>query len=182
MSARGSRQRGFTLVELVVTVGIGAMIAMIAAPSYQQMTRRSRLATAGNELIASMQTARVAAVSRRQTVSVCPSANGTSCDVAAGTRWIVLTAGNAVLRDFTLPRGITAQGSPNLSGANFRITFGPSGFSKAGTGAAAPTTATLAVCGSDINGDNAMDITAAMGRISSARRNATSACSNPAER
>ena len=181
-SARGGRQGGFTLVELMVTVAIAAVIAMIAVPSFQQMTRRSRLATAGNELVAAMQSARMAAVSQRESVSFCPSADGTTCAAAAGNRWIVLAPGNSVLKDFTLPLGITAQGSPNLRGASFRLVFGPSGFSKAGTGAAAPTSATLALCGSDIRGDNAMDITAAMGRISTARRNATAACSNPGER
>lgn len=166
----------------MVTVAIAAIIAMIAAPSFQQMTRRSRLATASNEFVAAMQTARVSAVSQRQAVSVCPSADGATCAAAAGTRWIVLTNANTVLKDFTLPRDITAQGSPNLRGANFRVIFGPSGFSKAGTGAAAPTTATLAVCGSGIDGENATDITVAMGRVSTIRRSATSACADPPER
>lgn len=166
----------------MVTVAIAAVIAMIAVPSFQQMTRRSRLATAGNELVAAVHTARMAAVSQRANVSFCPSADGATCAAAAGSRWIVLAPGNVVLKDVTLPMGITVQGSPNLSGASFLLTFGPSGFSKAGTGAAAPTAGTLALCGSEINGDNAMDITVAMGRVSTARRNATAACSDPGER
>lgn len=182
LSARGGSQVGFTLVELMVTVAIVAIIAMMAAPSFQEMLRRSRLTTAGNELVAAMQTARVSAISRRASVSVCPSADGATCALATGDRWIVLASGNVVLKDFNLPQGISAQGSPNAIAANFRLNFGPSGISRAGNGAAAPTTATLALCGSDISGDNAIDVTASMGRISTARRNASSACAAPAER
>lgn len=175
-------QVGFSLIELMVVVALIAIIGAIAAPSFTQTIRRSRMTTAGNEFVGAMQTARMTAVSRRETVSFCPTANGTTCGNASGSRWIVLTNGNEVIRDVNLPTGISAQGSPNMVSANFRMTFGPSGFSKAGTGAAAPTTGTLAVCGSNITGSNAMDITASMGRISTARRSASAACSNPSER
>ena len=174
-------QFGFSLVELMVVVALISIIGAIAAPSFTQMTRRARLTSAGNEFVGALQTARMTAISRAQTVTLCPTADGSSCSNAAGTRWIVRTAGNEVIREITLPTGVTAQGSPNLVSANFRVTFGPSGFSKAGTGAAAPTTATVAVCGSNITGSNAMDITSSMGRVTTARRTATAACSNPTE-
>lgn len=177
----GQGQAGFSLVELMVVVALIAIIGAIAAPSFTQMTRRSRLASAANELVGAMQTARMTAVARRENVSVCPSTNGTSCATAAGSRWIVLTTGNEVLRDVNLPVGITAQGSPNMTAANFRMVFGPSGFSKAGTAAGAPTTGTLSVCGSDITGSNAIDVTSAMGRVNTSRRTATSACNAPGE-
>ncbi|QYR52537.1 GspH/FimT family pseudopilin [Lysobacter soyae] len=172
---------GFSLVELMVVVALISIIGAIAAPNVVQMTRRARLTNAGNEFVGAMQTARMTAVSRRETVSLCPTADGTTCANSAGTRWIVLTTGNDVVRDINLPPGIAVQGSPNLVAANFRVTFGPSGFSKAGLGAAAPTTATLAVCGSNITGINAMDVTSSMGRVTTARRAATAACANPGE-
>lgn len=177
----GQGQAGFSLVELMVVVALIAIIGAIAAPSFTQLTRRSRLSSAANELVGAMQTARMTAVARRENVSVCPSANGTSCADAAGSRWIVLTAGNEVVRDINLPVGITTQGNSNMTTAKFRTVFGPSGFSKVGTGAGAPTTGTLSVCGSNITGENAVDVTTAVGRVSTSRRSATAACNNPGE-
>lgn len=44
------KQRGFTLIELMVTVVIVAIIAAIALPSYQEYVRRQRLAVAQQEM------------------------------------------------------------------------------------------------------------------------------------
>lgn len=43
--------RGFTLLELMIVVGIAAVIAPIAIPSYQEQTRKSRRAAATAALI-----------------------------------------------------------------------------------------------------------------------------------
>lgn len=44
-------QTGFTLIELMVTVVIVAILASIALPSYQEYVRRQRLATAKQEMM-----------------------------------------------------------------------------------------------------------------------------------
>lgn len=49
---RGSeRQRGFTLIELMVTVVVISVLALIALPSYQQYVRQARRVEAQAELI-----------------------------------------------------------------------------------------------------------------------------------
>lgn len=45
------KQTGFTLIELMVTVVIVAILASIALPSYQEYVRRQRLATAKQEMM-----------------------------------------------------------------------------------------------------------------------------------
>ena len=45
------RQRGFTLVELMIVMAIIAVIAAIAIPSYQDSVRKSRRADAKNKLL-----------------------------------------------------------------------------------------------------------------------------------
>jgi type IV fimbrial biogenesis protein FimT len=45
------RQNGFTLVELMVTLAVVAILAAIAFPSFQSTIRSNRLASANNEMI-----------------------------------------------------------------------------------------------------------------------------------
>ncbi|MEG1202744.1 MAG: type IV pilin protein [Comamonas sp.] len=46
-----SRQRGFTLVELMITVAVVGILAAIAYPSYQDYVRKSRRVDAKNTLL-----------------------------------------------------------------------------------------------------------------------------------
>ena len=170
-------KRGFTLVELAVAVAVIAIVATIAVPSFNNLIRGSRLTSSANEMVSMMQTARVAAVSKRTSVSVCPSANGATCDTAAGRRWIALSTKEGVLRDSVLNSAITVTTSPNLSGASNKFTFTPNGFSAVG----ATTSGTVGLCAPDMTDSNGVDVSASAGRISTARRLATAACTAPGD-
>lgn len=91
------RLAGFTLIELMVTLTVLAVVAMIAAPSFQQAALSSRLTSYANAFSASLKLARSEAIKRNATVTMCRSADGTSC---AGTGsweqgWIVFNDANA---------------------------------------------------------------------------------------
>ncbi|WP_125076537.1 Tfp pilus assembly protein FimT/FimU [Pseudoxanthomonas sp. SGT-18] len=101
------RNSGFTLMELMVTLAVLAILLAVGLPSFQGSLRSNRLATTTNELIASMSLARSEAIRNGRGSGVCASADGASCgdDWAAG--WLVwqdangngnLDAGEAVLR------------------------------------------------------------------------------------
>lgn len=181
MVGRGKPKRvpaGVSLVELMVTLAVLAIISGIAAQSFINLIRGNRLASSANELVATMQAARVAAVSNRTTVSVCPSTNGSTCSAAIGRRWIALMAkGNAVLRETTLHSDITVNASANLAAGNNTFVFAPSGFSRVGGNASG----SIGLCSPSMTGSNDIDVSASVGRISTIRRAATTSCTAPAD-
>lgn len=81
------RNHGFTLIELMVTLAVLAVVLTIAAPSFQEMIDRNRARSTADGLVTALVTARTEAVSRNEVVTLCPSANGTSCTTGASVDW-----------------------------------------------------------------------------------------------
>lgn len=182
---RGYRcERGFTLIELMVTLAVAAVVLTLAVPSLSSFIRNNRLSSAANEMAVTLQTARAGAISNRARVAVCPSTDGSTCTATLGNRWIaVMTKNgvNTVLRDQTFHGAVTLRSSTNLSAGNNRFTFFPSGFSVVGTNAAGTANGAVGFCVAQLAGNNGIDVSSNVGRISTARRAATSACSAPAD-
>lgn len=105
--------RGFTLVELMITLAILAIVATIAVPNFVQFIRNNQVQAKADELKTFLQYARGQAVTTRKTYKV-----------VAGTAWEVQTANSTVERklDFN-----TAQAQPRTLPASLDMTFAPSG-------------------------------------------------------
>jgi type IV fimbrial biogenesis protein FimT len=88
-----SRSRGFTLIELMVTITVLAILLMVAVPSFDGIRLSSRLTSYATELVAGSQLARTEAIKRNAAVTMCVSSNGTSCSTSGGweSGWIVLS-------------------------------------------------------------------------------------------
>lgn len=83
MSARGMfrcKSYGASLVELVATVTIVAILAAVATPHLRDLVRRNKVTVATNRLLTDLSHARLAATHRSSYASMCPSADGTSCE------------------------------------------------------------------------------------------------------
>lgn len=71
--------RGFTLVELMVTLLVAAIVMGMAIPSFTTMMANNRSLTLANEFADTLSLARAQAVTRSSRVSICASSTGTSC-------------------------------------------------------------------------------------------------------
>lgn len=96
MNGRAS-SRGFTLVELLVTIAVIAIIVSLGVPMYGQFTQGSALSGRSSDLVAAINYARSEAVTRRTTVRLGSLAgdweNGWQVtDVAADT--VLMTVDN----------------------------------------------------------------------------------------
>lgn len=88
------RVTGFTLLELMVTVSIMAILAAIAFPSFQSSMRSNRVATTSNELLASLSLARSEGIKTTRGGGVCASADGSNCGADWNQGWMVWTEKN----------------------------------------------------------------------------------------
>ncbi len=132
--AARSRTLGFTIIEMMITIAILAVLVAAVAPSFIETIRMSRLQTQSNALFTSLMLARSEAVKRNYPVVVCKSADGAACTAAGNWEqgWLVFPDKD---RDSTLDadepviRAVGALGGGNTlrSGANYanRVTYRP---------------------------------------------------------
>lgn len=78
---------GFTLVELIVTIAVAAILVTVAVPSFRVFVQNSRISTQTNDLISDISLARSEAIKSGANASLCTSTVGTSCD--GGGSWTI---------------------------------------------------------------------------------------------
>jgi len=83
------RSRGFSLIELMVTVAVLAVLLTIGLPSFQSSMRSNRVATGTNELLASLALARSEAIRNPGGAGICASEDGESCGGTWDDGWLV---------------------------------------------------------------------------------------------
>lgn len=74
-----ARQRGVTLVEMMFTILIMAVLAMLAIPSWRDASLGSRLTATANSLHGSIQIARSEAIKANVPIILCVSTDGETC-------------------------------------------------------------------------------------------------------
>ncbi len=92
-----NRQTGFSLLELMVTLAVAAILVVIAFPSMRDFMRRNHVVAQSNGIQSDLQLARGQAAATRGYVSICPlaTAGTTTCDTSATSYdlgWLVYTS------------------------------------------------------------------------------------------
>lgn len=140
------RQHGLTLIELLATVAVFAILTGVGVPSFRNVMANQKQTAAVNSYIASFQQARMRAVAQASQVVLCPSTNGITCTGGLSWEhgWLIYDddnrnrrhdAGEAVVAVFTaLPPGLAAtssvgrpqlvyRGDGSATGSNLRLTL-----------------------------------------------------------
>ena len=84
-------ENGFTLVELIITLAIGAILLTIGVPSFQNYILDNRLVTQANRISNDINIARSAAIKYQRPGEICISADSTTATptCTGGTDWSV---------------------------------------------------------------------------------------------
>ena len=170
--------RGFTLIELMVTVSVMAILLALAVPSFTSVINSNRLAAQANELVASVQLARSEAVRRNTRVVVCRSSNGLSCTTTTGQgAWITFVDADAdntaVAADIIKVSEIKAP--VQVANTVAVVAFGSDGLARTGAGLLA---ADFTICLPTTHpAENVRTVSVVTGsRVSTASSNGGGAC------
>jgi type IV fimbrial biogenesis protein FimT len=107
--------RGFTLIELMITVSLVAILLSVAIPSFREVIQNNRAASQANALLAAFNLARAEAVKRGEQVRVCPSSDQATCSGGSDwtVGWIVQVVSSAeVLQVWSAPPAVASSAGP----------------------------------------------------------------------
>ena len=124
------RACGFTLVELMITIAVAAVLLAIAAPSFTRLLANTRQTSAVNSLLNSLEYARSSALRGGQPVTVCPIAHptDTSCSTDWNTGWGVISTAAGGSPVLLVSGGLGARGvTVTASGGAVPLVFTPRG-------------------------------------------------------
>jgi type IV fimbrial biogenesis protein FimT len=85
------RERGFTLIELMIVVAVATVLLGFGIPSMTALMNSNKLTAGTNALLSSMRLARSEAFKRNSRVVLCKSRDGVACTTSGGWEqgWLV---------------------------------------------------------------------------------------------
>ncbi len=106
---------GFTLVELMITLAVAAILATAAVPSFMSMIASNRVTSASNELVTALNLAKSEAVRSGQDTVLCKSGDGVGCGGAWSDGWLLFNDANGDGKKGDGEQVIRVQAAPDPS-------------------------------------------------------------------
>lgn len=78
---------GFTLIELMVTVAVLAIVMAVAIPNFTTLVNNNRLTAQANEMLAAIMLARTEAIKQNESMVFCHSVDGVNCSAPPAAGW-----------------------------------------------------------------------------------------------
>ena len=177
--------RGFTLIELMVTIAVAAVLMAWAAPNFVEFRRNSALTSTTNTLTAALNSARSEAMKHSAFAMVVPQDNA---NWATGWRVFVdknlnqtFDAGTdqLVLEQMALPDFLLISGNGTAAGGSPYVLYNGSGYSRTKNGAFGALT--FSIERNDVTGDRRTQqtrrlIVSRTGRVRSCRPASDTTC------
>ncbi len=99
-SALTQAPRGHSLLELMVVLGLMALLLSSAAPQWQGLQARTAVRDLAQRYLSALHGARLLAIRSGQTTTVCPSSDGQHCtQTGLEQGWIVMQGTNTLIQD-----------------------------------------------------------------------------------
>lgn len=118
---RARINRAFTLLEVLVVLGVGAILASLGWPLLARQRAAAAVTAATHHTLAALQAARQQALATGQSVSVCPTPDGQRCRFG-GSQWMLFEnrpgglesrrePGEPLVRLWRMPAGVRVGGT-----------------------------------------------------------------------
>lgn len=143
-----TQMAGFTLLELMVTLTIAAILLTVGVPGLTTFIANNRMVGQVNSMVGLLNAARVEAIAQRRTVTVCGSADGVTCNAGWSANWLAfidrdgdgvidvsvpaVATDDVVIRSVQVPTTLNVALLPNTKTT---VQFNAQGFSADGAGA-----------------------------------------------
>lgn len=179
--------RGFTLVELMVTIAVAAILIMIAVPNFSSIVNANRLTTAADAVVGGLNVARMEAIKRNSGTQFCSDLAGNNntdtlggaCGTLGGPGAVVALTGGTTPATVLVRNSVAQLTAPvQLSGDITAIRYTSQGLGYNATLSSSSlfngTVAT--VCSTALSSNNRIDIGMTTGSVVAASSPYTGTC------
>ena len=142
MLSRAKCQTGVTLIELLVSIAILAILMTVAVPSFQTFIVSNQVGAFSDHLYASLLLTRSEAIKRNGPAVICKSADGATCTGGWNEGWIVFADSD---KDGS-PSGETILQKMSPQNGSYSLSGLPDSVSYDSQGAATSSASYFAIC------------------------------------